>query len=156
MNPMTHHALRPCTALAAGSLLGLLACSSSSSSPAGATDAGNDARVTPEGGGTVAIHASGFDQSCQKSSDCVLVEDAAWSATDPCCGHGCPSAAINVADQSKYSAALSQAVAQCMASGNVECGVDCAAIEAFCNAGKCDVCMGVACADAGAGDAAAE
>jgi hypothetical protein len=153
---MTDHALRLCTALAAGSLLGLLACSSSSSSPAGATDAGNDSHVTPEGGGTVGIGPSGFNQTCQKSSDCVLVEVGKWSATDPCCGNGCAGAAINVADQSKYSAALSQAVAQCKASGNAGCGVDCAAIEAFCNAGKCDVCTGTGCADAGAGDAAAE
>ena len=153
--PMAFHAIRVCTALMSSSLLCLLACSSSSS-PAGVGDAGGDAHVTPADGGMVVIGTSGFDQSCQKTADCVLVETGQWSATDPCCGHGCQGAAINVADQSKYDTALTQTVAQCMPPGASACGVDCTAVEAFCNAGTCDVCMGTGCADAGAGDAAAD
>jgi hypothetical protein len=158
---MTHPSRPRRPALTAGSLLvvGTLlafACSSSSSSPDQGNDAGTDAPITPSDGGTVTIGPSGFNQACQSSSDCVLVEVGQWSATDPCCGHGCPGAAINAADQAKYSAATSKAVMHCAPAGASGCGVDCAAIEAFCNSGTCDTCIGVGCADAGAADAAAE
>jgi hypothetical protein len=81
-----------------------------------------------------------------------------WSATDPCCGHGCPGAAINVADQSKFNTALQQTLAQCMPPGASGCGLECAAATAYCNAGTCAVCSGTQCADAGgsAEDAAAD
>jgi hypothetical protein len=153
---MTSHPLRPGTALTAASLLALAACSSSSSSPAAAVDAGSDVHTAAGDGGMVIVSTSGFNQSCQKSTDCVLVETGSWSATDPCCGHGCPGGAINAADQSKYGAALTQAEAQCMPPGNAGCGVECVAVEAFCNAGTCDVCTGNGCADAGAADAGTE
>ena len=154
---MIGHTIRLCTALASSSLVWLLACSSSST-PARAGDAGGDGHVTPTDGGMVVIGTSGFNLSCQKTADCVLVETGQWSATDPCCGHGCPGAAINVADQSRYGMALAQAVAQCMSGGASGCGVDCAAVEAVCSAGMCDTCLGTGCADAdaGAGDAAAD
>jgi hypothetical protein len=94
----------------------------------------------------ITVTASGYDVSCKKDSDCVLVETGSWSPTDPCCGHGCPSAAINVADQSKYEAAATVAEMRCMPPGASACGVDCIAITAFCSAGTCDTCTGTSCA----------
>jgi hypothetical protein len=141
---MAYALLRLC---AIAGLANLLACSSSSSTPSSATDGGSD-------GGTVTVSASGYDVSCQKDADCVLVETGSWSATDPCCGHGCPSAAINIADQSKYQAAAMMAEMRCMPPGASACGVECATNTAFCNAGTCDTCTGTSCATAR--DAAAE
>lgn len=139
---MPYVVLRLC---AVAGLAGLLACSSSSSAPSSATDAGSD-------GGTVSLSTSGYDVSCQKDSDCVLVETGSWSATDPCCGHGCLGAAINVADQSKYQAAAMATEMRCMPPGASACGIECVTITAFCKAGTCDTCTGTSCA----GDAAAE
>ena len=136
----------------------LLACSSSSSTPSTATDASTDAPPASGDAGTVTISTSGYDTSCATTSDCVLVMIGSWSATDPCCGHGCPGAAINVADQSKFNTALQQTLAQCMPPGASGCGLECAAATAYCNAGTCAVCSGTQCADAGgsAEDAAAD
>ena len=159
---MTPPALR----LSAASSLLLLAACSSASSPAGPLDSGSldsaitdsgggDSHVTPGDGGTISIGTGGYDVACQKSSDCVLVETGQWSPSDPCCGNGCPGAAINVADQSKYGMALSQVQAECAAARDgaaIGCGLDCIAVEAYCSAGTCAVCTGAGCAaDAGGG-----
>lgn len=147
-------------AVDAAPLLLLLACSGSSSNPARSSDAGSDVHTLPPDGGTVSIGVGGYDVSCQKSSDCVLVDTGQWTLGDPCCGNGCPSAAINASAQTQYDMALSQVQAQCAAARGDSagaCGEECIAVQAFCSAGKCAVCTGVDCADGGApGDAAAE
>jgi hypothetical protein len=96
-------------------------------------------------GGMVVLSVAGLDSSCQANSDCVLVATGEWNATDPCCGHACPSAAISASAQSQYSASAMQTLLQCMPPGASACGTDCAALSAYCAAGMCAVCMGTSC-----------
>jgi hypothetical protein len=169
---MMHERLRPLALLVA-----LSACGSTSSTPSTSTDAGGGGDASTGGGldgsggpdadagapadatapddASVSIHATGYDQSCNVSADCVLVDEGDWKATDPCCGRSCASAAINVSDKARFDAARAAAVAQCR-SENAGCGIDCIGVEAYCSGGKCAVCQGFSCADAGPKDAATD
>jgi hypothetical protein len=95
----------------------LLACS-------GASDGGG-------GGGTGGtITASSYDQSCQADTDCVPI----FAGTVTCCG-GCPNAAINASDESKYENDLTADHPNVC---NGACpAIACAPVTAICTAGQC-------------------
>ncbi len=58
------------------------------------------------GGGTTIADVEQYDQSCELSTDCVLVIDG-----DICCG--CPNAAINESELERYQSDLGECSAQC-------------------------------------------
>jgi hypothetical protein len=62
------------------------------------TDAASDVSAACEQGMTFPIHASDYDQSCERSSDCIGIGEG-----DGCdCRVLCQNAAINVADEAKW------------------------------------------------------
>jgi hypothetical protein len=87
--------------------------------------------------GSTVIEAKDYNQTCSTNADCVLVSEG-----DQCspCGGGCQSAAVNVADASKYTrdaAALKNACPPRFGPQPLCAAAACLQPEAFCNAGTC-------------------
>jgi hypothetical protein len=120
-----------------GTLLALAACSSSSSS----------------GGGPTTIKASDYNQTCQASADCVLVDDG-----DLCGCIACGTAAINRSDEARFQSDADQRKKNCSGPPTACPAIACAYVAVVCNAGTCGICRtpGCANADGGTSDAAPE
>jgi hypothetical protein len=86
--------------------------------------------------GSTLIEARDYNQACTTNADCALVSEG-----DQCspCG-GCQTAAINVADQTKYTrdaTALKNACPPRLGPPVACAAAACLQPEAFCNAGTC-------------------
>ena len=125
------------TIVAAG-LVATTACGSSSTSSAGPTT----------------ISASSYDQSCQQASDCAPVAEG--EVCGPGCGLVCQNAAINQSALVAYQSDVKRITASCAVAPGA-CGIGCPGPNVLtCIGGRCGLCVGLSCVDAGSGDAGHE
>src|SRR5688572_30459245 len=73
--------------------------------------------------GDTNVDVTEYDQSCEVGEDCIAVVDG-----DPCCG--CPNAAVNKSEATRYQ----EAVGECSELCEIECGQ---AVIVSCQEGKC-------------------
>lgn len=123
------------------SLIGLLACSSSSQTT-----------TTADAGTSVAnLDSKNYDQSCQHDSECVVVNQR---PCDACSGGALPAScsgdgAINVTDRDRWAADWAARNATCPKTDPVPCPTICAVISPYCKAGTCAVCTSLSCTSDG-------